>query len=499
MFLVIIVNLHLLKSPIRGDFCIFLINWKISLEIFKIYDIILRCNNGVLCVVLLDEEDLNTMAVKSEQVEKNLVKLTFEVSREEFEKAMGRAYSKNAKKYNVPGFRKGKVPRSIVERYYTEAVFYDDAINDVLPDAYEAALKEAGIEAAARPEIDVEEIKKDAPVVFTALVTTKPEVTLGEYEGIKVNKIEHNVTDEDIDNDIKVTQNKNARLVPVDDRAAQSGDTVTIDFAGTADGVAFEGGTAENYDLELGSNTFIPGFEDQVIGMKLSEEKDVNVTFPEEYHAPDLAGKPAVFKVKLKEIKAKELPELDDDFASEVSEFETMKEFRDSVKERLEKAAEQRVKTETENAVIDKVVEGASVEIPDAMIKEQTERMVQDFAQRLQYQGLDIESYMQYTGNTIDGFKESFRPQAEKQIKTTLVLEAISKEAGIDVTEEEVSDKIAEMAKQYNMEADKLKELMQERDIDNLKEEISMNKVIDMLVNKAKISKPRGRKPKQDA
>ncbi len=438
------------------------------------------------------------MAVKSEQVEKNLVKLTFEVSAEAFAQAMNKAYAKNAKKYSVPGFRKGKVPRAVIEKYYTEAVFYDDAINEVLPSAYEAALKESGVEAAARPEIDVEDIKKGEPVVFTALVTTKPEVKLGEYVGLKVNKIEHNVTDEDVENDIKATQAKNARLVPVEGKAVESGNIVTMDFAGSVDGVAFEGGTAENYDLEIGSNTFIPGFEDQLIGKNIDEEVDVNVTFPEEYHAPDLAGKPALFKVKIHEIKVRELPELDDDFASEVSEFETMDEFKKSVRERLEKAAADRVKTETENAVVDKAVEVCEVEIPDAMINDQAERMVQDFAQRLQYQGMDINTYMQYTGGNIEAMKESFKPQAEKQIKTTLVLEAISKAEGIDITDEEVNDRIAEMAKQYNMEADKLKELMQDYDIANLKEELAMNKVIDMLVNKAKISKPRGRKPKAE-
>ncbi|MBO5059671.1 MAG: trigger factor [Clostridia bacterium] len=438
------------------------------------------------------------MAVKSEQVEKNLVKLTFEVSAEAFAEAMNKAYAKNAKKYSVPGFRKGKVPRSVIEKYYTEAVFYDDAVNAVLPEAYEAALKESGIEPAARPEIDVEEIKKGQPVVFTALVTTKPEVILGEYIGIKVNKIEHNVTDEDVESDIKATQAKNARLVPVDDKPVESGNIVTIDFAGSVDGVAFEGGTAEGYDLEIGSNTFIPGFEEQLIGKNIGEDVDVNVTFPEEYHAPDLAGKAALFKVKIHEIKVRELPELDDDFAAEVSEFETMDEYKKSVRERLEKLAADKVKTETENAVVEKAVEACEVEIPEAMIIDQTERMVQDFAQRLQYQGLDIKSYMQYTGNTIEGFKESFKPQAEKQIKTSLVLEAIAKAEGIEILDEEVNDRIAEMAKQYNMEPEKLRELMQEADIENLKDELAMNKVVDMLVNKAKISKPRGRKPKAE-
>ena len=438
------------------------------------------------------------MSVKTEQVEKNLVKLTFEVSVEDFAQAMNKAYAKNSKKYSVPGFRKGKVPRAIIEKYYTEAVFYDDAINMVLPEAYESALTESGVEAAARPEIDVEEIKKGEPVVFTALITTKPEVTLGEYVGIKVNKIEHNVTDEDVEKEVTAAQNKNARLIPVEDKATESGNIVTIDFVGSVDGVEFEGGKGENYDLELGSNTFIPGFEDQLIGKKLGEDVDVNVSFPEEYHAPDLAGKPALFKVKIKEIKARELPELNDDFASEVSEFETMEEYRKSIRERLEKAAEEKVKTETENAVIEKTVEACEVEVPEAMINEQAERMLQDFAQRLQYQGMDINTYMQYTGGTVESFKESMKPQAEKQLKTTMILEAIAKAENIEITDEEVGDKIAEMAKQYNMEADKLRELMQESDIEGLKNELAMNKVIDMLVNKAKISKPRGRKPKAE-
>jgi trigger factor len=434
------------------------------------------------------------MAVKSEQVEKNLVKLTFEVSSEEFAKAINKAYAKNAKKYSVPGFRKGKVPKSVIEKYYTEAVFYDDAVNSVLPDAYEAALAESGIEPAARPEFDVEEIKKGEPVIFTALVTTKPEVELGEYIGIKLPKIEHNVSESDVEKEIKAAQEKNARLVPADGKKIKKGSIVTIDFLGSVDGVEFEGGKGENYDLEIGSNTFIPGFEDQLVGKKAGDEVDVNVTFPEEYHAPDLAGKDALFKVKIHENKVKELPEINDDFASEVSEFDTLEEYKNSIRERLEKAAADKVKTETENAVVDKAAENAKVEIPEAMINDQCERMAEDFAQRLQYQGLDINQYMKYTGSTIEQMKESFKPQAEKQIKTTLVLEAIAKKENVDVTDEEVNDKICEMAKQYNMEPDKLKELMQEKDIENLKEEISMNKVIDMLVNKAKISKPRAKK-----
>ena len=434
------------------------------------------------------------MSVKTEQIEKNLVKLTFEVSSEDFAQAINKAYAKNAKKYSVPGFRKGKVPKSVIEKYYTEAVFYDDAVNSVLPDAYEAALKESGVEPAARPEFDVEEIKKGEPVVFTALVTTKPEVELGEYIGLKLPKIEHNVSDSDVEKEVKAAQEKNARLVPADGKKIKKGSIVTIDYVGSVAGVEFEGGKGENYDLEIGSNTFIPGFEDQLVGKKAGDDVDVVVTFPEEYHAPDLAGKEALFKVKIHENKVKELPEINDDFASEVSEFDTLEEYKKSIKERLEKAAADKVKTETENAAVEKAVENAKVEIPEAMISEQCEKMVEDFAQRLQYQGLNINQYMQYSGSSVEQMKESFKPQAEKQLKTTLVLEAIAKKENIEVTDEEVADKVAEMAKQYNMEADKLKELLKEHDIENIKGDISLGKVIDMIVNKAKISKPRAKK-----
>ena len=434
------------------------------------------------------------MSVKTEQVEKNLVKLTFEVSSEDFAKAINQAYLKNAKKYSVPGFRKGKVPKSIIEKYYTEAVFYDDAVNGVLPDAYEAALKESGVEPAARPEFDVEEIKKGEPVVFTALVTTKPEVELGEYIGLKLPKIEHKVSDSDVEKEIKAVQEKNARLVPADGKKIKKGSIVTIDFLGSVDGVEFEGGKGENYDLEIGSSTFIPGFEDQLIGKKAGDEVDVNVTFPEEYHAPELAGKDALFKVNIKEHKQKELPEIDDDFASEVSEFDTLADYKKSIKEKLESAAADRIKTETEDAAVGKAVENAKVEIPAAMIEEQCERLLNDFAQRLQYQGLDINHYMQYSGTDIDQMKENFKPQAEKQLKTTLVLEAIAKKEKIEAAAEELNDKICEMAKQYNMEVDKLKELLKDGDLENIKSDISLNKVIDMIVNKAKISKPRAKK-----
>lgn len=425
------------------------------------------------------------MAVKTEQVEKNLVKLTFEVSAERFEQGMQKAYRKNMKKFNIPGFRKGKAPRAIVEKYYGKEVFYNDAIDDVLPDAYTEALKESGVDAVARPEIDMEDIKAGEPIVFTALVTTKPEVTLGEYKGVTIDKIENKVTDEDIDKALESEQKKNARMIDIDDRAVANGDIVTIDFEGFADGEAFAGGKGEDYDLEIGSGTFIPGFEEQLVGAELGSDVEVNVTFPEEYHADNLAGKDAMFKVKVKEIKMRELPELDDDFASEVSEFDTLDEYKKDIKAKLEKSAEQKTKNEMENAIIDAVVANAEVDIPEAMIEMQIDRRVSDFAQRLSYQGMSLDMYLKYTGMSMDAFRVQFKEQAEKQVRGSLVLEAIGKAEGIEVGEEELELQIIDMAKQYNMEADKLKEMLRPEDIDAMKDEKALAKTVEMLVNHA--------------
>lgn len=427
------------------------------------------------------------MAVKTEQVEKNLVKVVFEVSAEDFEAAIKKVYDKNAKKYSVPGFRKGKVPRAVIEKYYTEAVFYDDAINLVLPEAYDKAIEEAALEPVARPELDVDEITKGKPVVFTALVTTKPEVKLGEYKGIKIDKIEHTVSDEDVDNEIENVRKRNARLVPVEDRAAENGDIAVIDFEGFKDGVPFEGGKGEGFDLELGSGSFIPGFEEQLVGKNAGDEVEVNVTFPKEYHAADLAGADALFKVKIHELKTKEYPELDDSFADEVSEFETFAEYKEDVKAKLLKKAEDQTKTETENAIVEKVCENAEVEIPEKMIEAQIDTMIQDFAQRLQYQGMSLEMYMQYTGATPESFREGFKEQAAKQTKTMLVLDAVMRAENVDVTDEEVNDKIAEMAKIYNMEIEKLTELITDAEKENIASDVKMSKTVDLLVNNAKI------------
>lgn len=429
------------------------------------------------------------MAVKTEQVEKNLVKVVFEVSAADFEAAVQKAYLKarKEKKYNVHGFRKGMAPRSIIEKCYSKAVFYDDAINFVLPDAYDAAVKEAELDVVARPEIDVDEIKDNEPVVFTALVTTKPEVKLGKYKGIKVEKIEHNVTDEDVDSEINKERQKNARLIPVEDRAAENGDIAVIDFEGFADGKAFEGGKGEGYELELGSGSFIPGFEEQIVGAKAGDKIEVNVTFPEEYHAAELAGKPAMFKVRVNELKKKEIPEADDDFAAEISEFETMADYKKSIKERLEKAAADKTKTETENAVIEKVCEACEVEIPKAMEDAQIDRMIRDFAQRLQYQGMNLDAYLHYTGSNLDKMREDFRENANKQTKTMLVLEAVCNAEKVEASDDEVEAKIEDMAKAYNMEIEKLKELISADEKENLANDIKMQKTVDLLVDKASI------------
>ncbi len=427
------------------------------------------------------------MSVKKEQIEKNLVKLTFEVNSEDFERAINDVYRKNIKKFNIPGYRRGKAPRKIIEKYYTPAVFYDEAINSVLPEAYDAAVKEAEVESVAKPELDVEEIKAGEPVIFTALVTTKPEVRLGDYKGIEVDKIDYTVTDEDVDKDIEATRMKNARIITVDDGALENGDIAVIDFEGFADGVAFEGGKGEDYDLEIGSNTFIPGFEEQLVGAKTDDEVEVSVTFPEEYHAENLAGKDALFKVKVKEIKKRELPELDDDFASEVSEFDTLSEFRADVREKLEKAAESNAKSETENAVIDKVIKNAEFDIPDAMLEEQIDDIVGDFTQRLAYRGMNLDTYLQYADQTEEAFRAQFTEQAKNKISATLVLEAIKNAEGIEAGPEEVELHLVDMSKKYSMELDELKEVLSDEDMENFKSEIELQKTIDMIVNNAEV------------
>jgi len=426
------------------------------------------------------------MAFKTEQVEKNLVKLVFEVSAEDFEKAVNQVYLKNRGKIAIQGFRKGKAPRNVIEKFYGTGVFYEDAINAVLPKAYEDAVKESGLDIVARPEIDIDgEIESGKPVVFVALVTTKPEVKLGEYKGVKIGKIEHKVLKKDVDAAIAEEQKKNARIVTIEDKAAKMGDILVIDFDGSVDGIAFDGGKAEDYELELGSNTFIPGFEDQLVGSKTGAEVKVEVKFPEEYHAPELAGKDAVFMVNVKEIKRRELAPLDDDFASEVSEFDTFEEYKKSVKAKLVEKAEEQTKAETEEAVIKAVVEAAEFELPEAMIEAEMERRVNDFGQRLRYQGLDLDTYLSYIGSTKETFRENFREQAVSTCSSSLVIEAIMKAEGIETGAEEFELNLVDMAKKYNMELDKLKELISETEAENMKRDMAMSKTVEMLVNNA--------------
>ncbi|MBQ3425625.1 MAG: trigger factor [Clostridia bacterium] len=425
------------------------------------------------------------MAVKCEQVEKNLSKLTFEVSAEEFNKAVDRAYNKEKGKFAVPGFRKGKAPKNIVYKMYGKTMFYDDALNDLLPAAYEAALKESGLDVVARPEFDVEEIKEGEPVVYTALVTTRPEVKLGEYKGIKVPKVDYTVSDEEVEKDIEATRQKNARMVSIDDRAAEKGDTVVIDFEGFVDGVAFEGGKGEDYELELGSDTFIPGFEDQLIGANVDDLVDVNVTFPEEYHSDELKGKDALFKVKVNEIKVRELPDVDDDFASEVSDFDTLREYKEDVRKQLEEKAKEKAEAEIQNAVVDKAVLNAEFDVPDAMVEQQITNMINDFGQRMAYQGMNIDMYLEYTGQTMEQMREEYREGAVKQVNAGLVIDAIAKAEGIEPSPEELELHLVDMSKRYNMELDEMKKLISDDEMEGIKRQLAFEKTIQMLANNA--------------
>ena len=379
----------------------------------------------------------------------NEVKLEVTIEANKFEEAIKKVYFQSAKYFNIPGFRKGKAPMNIVEKYYGKEIFYEDAFNEVVPAELEEALKENNIEAVSRPDIDVKQIEKGKDLIFTAVFQTKPEAELGKYKGIEIEKIEYNVTDEDINHELGHMQEHNARLISVEDRPVESGDTAVIDFEGFVDGVAFEGGKAEGHELVIGSNTFIPGFEDQVIGMKIDEEKDINVKFPEEYFSKELAGKDATFKVKLHEIKKKELPELDDEFAKDVSEFDTLDELKKSIKDNMEKENEQRQKYETEDAVIKAVCENVKVEIPSGMIENETEDMLKNIESRLSYQGLKLDQYLQMMGKTAEEVKKEYEPQAIEAIKSRLMLEAVIKAEKIEATEDEIVAKVKEMATSY--------------------------------------------------
>lgn len=425
------------------------------------------------------------MKVTKEQQEKNTVKLTITVDAETFEKGVQKAYLKNVKKIALPGFRKGKAPRKIIEQYYGTGVFFEDAVNFVCPEAYEEALKETGIDAVSRPEIDVVEIESGKDFVFTATVTTKPEVELGDYNALSVKKVTYRTTQKEIEAEIKKVQEQNARIIPVEDRAVKEGDLTVIDFEGFTDGVAFEGGKGTDYSLEIGSGAFIPGFEDQLVGAEIGKEVEVNVTFPKDYHSEDLKGKKAMFKVTVKEIKEKQLPEINDEFVKDVSEFDTLDDYKKDIKEKIAKSNEQRGRQETENNVIDEVLKIATVEIPECMIETQLENIARDFDYRLSMQGLNLAKYLEMTGSNIDAFKEQFKEQAEKQVKTSLVLEAVAKAENVKATEKDVEAEMKKVAESYNMELDKVKDLFKDEERKSLENEIITQKTVDLLVKSA--------------
>ncbi len=425
------------------------------------------------------------MGYQVEDLGKNMVKLTITCAAADFEEACKKAFQKNKDKLNIQGFRKGKAPYAIVTKMYGKSMFYEDAANILIPEAYDEAAKNCGIEIVSRPEIDVTEIGEGKDFVFTATVAKKPEVTLGEYKGVTVDKIEISVSDEEIEEELKKTQEQNAREINIEDRPVQDGDTAVIDYEGFCDGVAFAGGKGENHPLVIGSHSFIDGFEDQLIGKSIGEECDVNVTFPEQYHAAELAGKPAVFKCKVNAIKAKELPELDDEFASEVSEFDTLAEYKEDIKKNLTEKKEKEAKTKKEDQAVEKAVANATMEIPEAMIQSTQEQMAEDFAYRLQSQGLKLEQYFQFTGLNQKTFLEQMKPQAEKRINTRLVLEAIVKAENITVSDEEIEEELKKMSEQYHMEIEKIKEYMGEENLKNMTLDLACGKAVTLVADSA--------------
>ena len=416
----------------------------------------------------------------------NEVKLNVTIEAEKFDEAIKKVYFKSAKYFNIPGFRKGKAPMNIVEKYYGKEIFYEDAFNEVVPEELEKAVEENKLEVVSRPDIDVTQIGKGQDLIFTAVFQTKPEAELGKYKGVEIKKIEYKVTDEDVEHELGHMQEHNSRLISVEDRPVEKGDIANINFEGFVDGVAFEGGKAENHDLEIGSNTFIPGFEDQIIGMKIDEEKDIKVKFPDEYFSKDLAGKDATFKVKVNEIKKKELPTLDDEFAKDVSEFDTLKELKESIKEKQQKQNDERAKYETQDAVIKAVCENMKVEIPSGMIETETENMLKDMEQRLSYQGLKLDQYLQMMGKTREEMQKEYEPQAIEAIKSRLAIEVVIKAEKIEVADIDVDEKIKEMAKNYGRENDE--EFLKNENVRNyIKQGLESEKALEFLVENAKI------------
>ena len=426
------------------------------------------------------------MSLQVEKLEKNMAKLTIEASAEDFEKAIQKVYLKARGKINIPGFRKGKAPRKLIEKMYGTGVFYEDAANDLIPTAYAEALKDCDLEIVSRPEINVTQIESGKPFIFTAEVAVKPEVTLGEYKGVEVEKSNVEVTDEDINKEVDKERENNSRTIDVDDRAVESGDIIKLDFDGSVDGVPFAGGKAENYTLTIGSGSFIPGFEDQLIGTKIGEDKDVTVTFPEDYHEKSLAGKEAVFKCKVNAITVKELPDADDEFASEVSEFETLAEYKEDIKKKLTEKKEKEARAKKEAQAVEKAVENATMEIPDAMIDTQVQSMMEDFARRMQSQGLSLEQYFQFTGMDAKKMHDQMKPEALKRIQNSLVLEAVAKAENIEISDEKVDEEIAKMAEAYKMEVEKLKGIIGDSERDQMKKDLAVQAAADLIADAAK-------------
>ena len=427
------------------------------------------------------------MSLQVEKLEKNMAKLTVEVPAEQFEAALKTSYNKNKNKFNIPGFRKGKAPQAMIEKMYGAGVFYEDAVDEAINASYPDAAKESGLEIVSRPEISIEQVEKGKAFFYVASVATKPEVTLGEYKGIEVEKAKPEVTDADVEAELKKVQEQNSRLVTVEDRAVADGDQTVIDFEGFVDGKAFEGGKAEDYTLVIGSHSFIDTFEDQLIGKNIGEDVEVNVTFPAEYHAAELAGKPATFKVKIKEIKMKELPELNDEFASEVSEFETLDAYKEDVKNKLAETKQAQATAENENNVVQKVVDNAQMDIPAPMVDEQVRNMIEDYARRLQSQGISFDQYLQFTGSTIEQLQEQMRPQAELRLRTRLVLEAVVAAEKIEPSDELIEAEIKKMSENYKMDVEQIKSIMGEAGMAQMKADMAVQEAVDFLVAEAKL------------
>ena len=427
------------------------------------------------------------MSLQVEKLEKNMAKLTVEVPAEQFGEAIKAAYNKNKNRFNIPGFRKGKAPQAMIEKMYGPGVFYEDAANEAIDSSYGDAMKESGLEIVSRPEIDITQIEKGKAFIYTATVAVRPEVTLGQYKGVEVQKADAEVTDSDVETELKRVQDQNARLVSIEDRPVEDGDQTVIDFEGFVDGKPFDGGKGTDYPLTIGSHSFIDTFEEQLIGKNIGEECEVNVTFPGEYHAKELVNKPATFKVTVKEIKKKELPELNDEFASEVSEFETLEEYKNDIRTKLADRKQKAATTENENRVVEKVVENAQMDIPDPMVDNEVMNMLQDTARRMQSQGLSLDQYLQYTGQTVDTMKEQMKPQAIRRIQTRLVLEAVAAAENITISDEKLEEELKKMADSYQMEVEKLKEYMGEFEKEQMKKDLAVQEAVDLLVSEAKL------------